>query len=187
MRTSKGKRYCTDRAALDQYRREIKFVQCPHCHQVGFLIGHGFLIGYAEKGNDLVVRGRRFFCSNRYRRKGCGRTFSVLLSDILLGFMVRVGTLSTFVQGVLSDMSRKAAWENASGGSFSLQSGYRLWQRLQHAQVHIRSFLNRERPPPESSETEPLNQMVEHLRTFFPPPACPFANFQTRFQVSLFG
>jgi hypothetical protein len=29
--------------------------------------------------------------------------------------------------------------------------------------------------------------MIEHLRIVFPSPACPFASFQTHFQVSLLG
>jgi hypothetical protein len=187
MRTSKGKKYCINESRLNQYRLALKLVFCPHCHQIGFLIGHGFLVGYAERGEELVIRGRRFFCSNRFRRQGCGRTFSVLISDVLLGFVVRASTLFAFLNGVALGLSRRASWLKVSDGKFSIQSGYRLWRKLQGSQAHIRTILNRERPPPDCVAAEPLIQMLDHLRSIFPSSACPFTSFQTHFQVSLFG
>jgi hypothetical protein len=71
----------------------LKLTPCSHCRQTGALIGHGLLRGYAERSSDVVVRGRRIFCSNRDQRPGCGRTFSVLLSTVPSGFMVRTLTL----------------------------------------------------------------------------------------------
>ncbi len=186
MRYPKGKRYFSNESELDQYRRGMKFVHCPHCGRVGFLIGHGFLVGYAEAGQEMVVRGRRFFCSNRYRRKGCGRTFSVVIADVLVGFMVRACTLFSFLQRVADGLSRKAAWERAAA-SFSLESGYRLWRRLSEAQTHIKAVLCRQRPPPYSPANEPLVQVLDHLLCVFPLSDCPFADFQSRFQTPLLG
>jgi len=186
MRYPKGKRYFSNESALDQYRREVKFVPCPHCGRMGFLIGHGFLFGYAEAGQEIVVRGRRFFCSNRYRRRGCGLTFSVLLADVLVGFVVRTYTLFAFLQGVADGLSRKAAWGRVAG-SFSLESGYRLWRRLSEAQTHIKAVLCRQRPPPYSTAAEPLVQVRDHLRYFFPTSDCLFTSFQRRFQTPLLG
>jgi hypothetical protein len=111
----------------------------------------------------------------------------VLLADVLLGFMVRTRTLWNYLQRVSNGMSRKAAWERAQS-AFSLESGYRLWQRLSKAQSRISSFLCRERPPPYSSVPDPLfHQMPAHLRIVFPSDACPFSSFQNRFQTPLLG
>jgi hypothetical protein len=38
----------------------------------GTLIGHGLLRGYAERSSEVVVRGRRVFCSNRGLRSTFG-------------------------------------------------------------------------------------------------------------------
>ncbi len=76
-------------AAMRRCRRESKLLACPHCRRIGWLIGHGFLRGYASNGRDQRLRGRRFFCSNRNRRRGCGRTCSVLLSIFLFRRTVR--------------------------------------------------------------------------------------------------
>ncbi len=187
MRTPKGKKYCSNEFELNQYRRELKCVYCPHCQRVGFLIGHGFLVGYEEKGDGFVIRGRRFFCSNRFRRQGCGRTFSVSIADVLLGFMVGASTLFAFLNGVALGESRRASWLKVCAGKFSIQTGYRLWSRLRGAQAHIRTTLNRERPPPDCMASEPLIKMLDHLRSIFPSSDCPLASFQAHFQVSLFG
>jgi hypothetical protein len=185
MRYPKGKRYCSTEAELHQYMLGLKLMPCPHCGRVGYIIGHGFLGGYSETGQEQVVRGRRFFCSNRHRRLGCGRTFSVLLADVLMGFMVRAHTLWNYLQGVLDGLSRKAAWERTAG-AFSLESGYRLWRKLQGAQAHIRALLHRRRPPPDSSAEEPLAQLSAHLLCVFPSD-CPFSSFQIHFQTPLLG
>lgn len=184
MRTPKGKQYCSSEAQLHQYLLGLAMVPCPHCRRIGYLIGHGFLRGYAENGQEQVIRGRRFFCSNRYRRRGCGGTFSVLLADMLRGFMVRARTLWRFLQGVSDGLSRKAAWEQAQE-AFSLQSGYRLWRKFNRAQTHIRAFLSRRCPAPASSSAEPMKQLLAHLKCAFPSETCPFAGFQSHFQHSL--
>src|SRR5690606_18555411 len=133
------------------------------CRQSGTLIGHGFLRGYAERGSGLVVRGRRIFCSNRGKRPGCGRTFSVKLGCVLSGFVVRTLTLWCFVQAVLGGLTLRAAWLVEAAGALSLSSGYRLWRRLSAAQSALRVRLCREAPAPASTAREPLAQLVQHL------------------------
>lgn len=98
--------------------------------------------------------------------------------------MVPATMLWGFLQGVRSGMSRKAAWEQVSGG-FTLDTGYRLWTRLKLGQGAIRSRLSRLRRPPRVENSEPIFQMIEHLRSIFPDPKCPIAAFHVRFQRSL--
>ncbi|MHC4717265.1 MAG: hypothetical protein ACYS5V_09865 [Planctomycetota bacterium] len=184
METPRTKRFCRSEAELEDARLGLKLLLCPHCGRVGFLISHGFAWGYAEAGPERVIRGRRFFCSNRYRRRGCGRTFSVLLADRLYGFVVGTRTLWQYLWAVFGGLSRKAAWAHV-GAAFSLESGYRLWQRLSQAQTHIRARLCRHGPPPACSATHPLAQLVAHLRGVFPAADCPFAHFQSHFQTPL--
>ncbi len=186
MRYPKGKKYLSTEAEQYQFLLGIKWILCPHCGRVGYLNGHGFLRGYAEDGQAMVMRGRRFFCSNRYRSQGCGGTFSVLLADMLVGFMVRTRTLFAFLKGVADGLSRKAAWESAAP-TFTLEGAYRLWRKLGEALPHIRTLLSRQRPPPASASAEPLVQMLEHLLGVFPSADCPFASFQAHFQVPLLG
>lgn len=156
-------RFARDEPALLGVLFGIKLVTCPHCRRCGALIGHGFLRGYAECGSEQVVRGRRFFCSNRSHRWGCGRTFSVALTTVLAGFVVRTLTLLSFAQAVLAGLTRRAAWLRETRGAFSLSSGYRLWHRLQAAQSALRARLSRETPAPACAAREPLAQLFAHF------------------------
>jgi len=181
MRTPKGKSYCSDIAQLNQYLKQIKFVPCPHCGLTGYLIGHGFVRGYSESGQAQHVRGRRFFCSNRYRRRGCGHTFSVLLASVMRRFTVRANTLWHYLQAVADGSNRKAAWQQAQVG-FSVQTGYRLLRMFERSQTHIRTLLCCIRPPPESDSQQPLIQLIQHFKASFYMDSCPLEGFQIRFQ-----
>lgn len=157
-------RFVKDEGALDETLLGIKLVCCPRCKLTGALIGHGLLRGYTEQGSQSVVRGRRYFCSNRGRRPGCGRTFSVKLKSILCGFVARTLTLWCFLQAVLGGLSRRAAWlEAGCAHGMSLSSGYRLWRRLCAAQSALRVRLCQQAPAPASAARDPLAQLVAHL------------------------
>jgi len=60
MRIPKDKKYCSSLVEADQYLESVKFVPCPHCAQIGCLIGHGFLKGYDSDSDEKVIRCRRF-------------------------------------------------------------------------------------------------------------------------------
>jgi hypothetical protein len=176
-----------------------KLVACPHCRRTGFLIGHGLLRGYAERSSDVVVRGRRVFCSNRGRRAGCGRTFCIALTSVLPGFLVRTLTLWRFIIVVLRGCTRRAGWLVVAGGALSLSSGYRLWQRFVAVQTTLRVRLCREVSAPASTARDPLAQLLAHLDLVVAAETAtqcawsqgadrqdPFSAFQQRFQRGLF-
>jgi hypothetical protein len=171
---------------MHQYLRCLKWKQCPVCGRVGFLIGHGFLKGYSATGQERVIRGRRFYCSNRYRKGGCGRTFSVLLSDMIRGYMVTATILWQFVQAVEKGLGINRAWRSAAK-EFSVDSGYRILRCLKMAQSRLRTMLCRIRPPPYCASKDPLLQLTAHLQTTFPLSSCPFISFQHHFQEPLLG
>lgn len=156
-------RFVRDERALADVMLDLKLTCCPHCRRTGALIGHGFLRGYSEQGSAVVVRGRRVFCSNRGQRPGCGRTFSVLLSAVLHGFVVRTLTLFRFANAVLKGLTRRAAWLSTLSRVLSRSSAYRLWQRLHEAQSALRTRLCGEAPAPACGAREPLAQLFAHM------------------------
>ena len=181
-------RFVRDETALTDVLLGIKLAACPHCRQTGALIGHGFLRGYAERGSERVVRGRRLFCSDRHLRPGCGRTFSVTLRTMMLGFVVRTLTLLGFARAVLGGLTRRAAWLAEAGGALSLSSGYRLWRRLCAAQSALRSRLSAGAPAPACTEREPLAQLLAHFAAVLGDrEADLFAAFQVHAQRGLFA
>jgi len=179
-------RFVRDTHALDEKLAQAKQLACPHCRRTGMLVGHGLLVGYAESSSERETRGRRLLCSARFRRSGCGRTFSVLLASVIAGFVVRTPTLSRLMASVVAGLSRKAAWERM-GVSLSLRSGYRLWQRLLAAQSHLRTTLSRLQPPPACADVRPMAQLSAHLRRAFGAADCVFATLQLTCQSGVFG
>lgn len=178
-------RYVSSVVEFEKYRTQLKFLPCPHCHCVGNLNGHGFLRGYGDRGSERVQRGWRIFCSNRHRRKGCGRTYSVLLANFLKRRTVTACRLWKFLDGILSGLSIKTAWEKIAS-PFSLECGYRLWKKFRSLQSQIRSLLCRKGDPKFSSSKNPLLQTLEHLRDVFSSSSCPISAFQFHFQTPFF-
>lgn len=164
---------------------DAKAMTCPHCGLYGTLNAHGWLRGYAEIGSGRVVRGRRWYCSNRFRRPGCGRTWSVLLSHVIAGFTVTTTTLARFVGAVVGGACRSAAWRGVQSG-MTLSSGYRLWRRIDRAQPALRTLLSRGSPPPASTSALPMAELVGHLNAALSSEECVLGHFQLRFQRGLF-
>ncbi len=184
MRNPKGLRHCSTEEELHQYQLSLKMKECPNCGQIGFLICHGFLRGYSTDGQEIVIRGHRYFCSDRFRKKGCGRTFSVLFPYHIRDFMVTASILWSFLIQIENGLNTKAAWETVAGG-FCVESGYRILKKLHIAQSRLRLFLCKERSPPFVDFKEPLLQLAAHFRTIFPLSSCPFSSFQIHFQEPL--
>ena len=61
----------------------IKSEQCPHCGKLYTLKSHGSLYGIDPVKPEVARRVLRFYCSNRYSNKGCGKTFSINFETII--------------------------------------------------------------------------------------------------------
>lgn len=185
--------FVRDRQTLDQLLARANQTACPLCRRVGTLVGHGLLMGYGESGSGREVRGRRFLCSARFRRSGCGRTFSILIASVIAGFTVRTPTLSALLDAVVGGITRKAAWERVQSvvserPRLSLRSGYRLWDRLVAAQSSIRTALCELALPPPASDERPIAHTLAHLRhALTAPTGCLLAAFQLTLQRTVFG
>ena len=173
--------YIRNRPELTRYCERIKNIPCPHCAMIGHLNRHGFLRGYAQEGHERIVRGRRFFCCNRGRRRGCGHTFSVLFAHLLRHLIVQTGRLWAFLLAICAGLSVQASCEK-NLSAFALQTGYRLWKRFLRSQTHLRTRLSRICAPPSSSAKKSFIHVIHHLRTAFPGARCPLAAFQERLQ-----
>ena len=181
-------KFVSDAAQLEEMRDRAKLRRCPHCRQVGAMNSHGFLRGNSIFGHSDMIRGRRFFCSNRGYRPGCGRTVSILLQTMIHTFTVTTASLVSFVSRILAGTSVRAAWLAAIAGTLSERSGYRLWKRLRQEVTHLRSQLLRRKAPAQSLATEPIGQVVEHIKECIPGlETDTFAAFQMDFQYGIFS
>ena len=165
----------------------LKQQRCPRCGQVETLNRHSILRGNdPAQASGQVVRGQRVFCSNRGQRGGCGKTFSIVLAEVLPRHTLTASLVWRWLVELLAGLSVKAAVEKLRL-PFALETAYRLRRRLQRGLDRVRTRLCREQSPPVSQQVLPLWQTVEHLRAVFPESACPAADFQLRFQHPLLG
>ena len=164
----------------------LKLTPCPHCKKAGALIRHGVLRGFDERSPQRkTVRARRIFCSNRHRRLGCGRTFSVWAAD-------KIRRLSVTTDGLWAFLKRAAAGSiaaaiRAADGPLSDRTWQRLWKRFDRGQSAIRTALFGQCPPPEPSIRSSTSSQAErrpaathvlvHLQ-------CPFPRSDRTFVVS---
>lgn len=165
----------------------LKQLSCPHCRQSETLNRHSILYG-----NDPFacakqrVRGQRVFCSNRGRRGGCGRAFSIFLADTLPRHTLTATVLWQWLIQKLAGLSEKAAAEKANL-PFALETVYQLGRKLRHGLDRLRTLLCRKQAPPASAQADPVLQSVEHLQNVFPRQECPPVAFQLHFQLPFVG
>ena len=180
-------KYYESEDAFERIHHELKQIPCPFCRLIGCLILHGFLSGYSDtNGTDKVRRGHRIFCSNRKRRKGCGRTCSILLARFITHMIVTAHTLWHFFKGVAVLGCKAKAMRSASMCA-SQSAPYNLWRRLRANVPHIRTTLLKITDPPHTASTIAEVQTILHLDHAFPGSPNPVIDFQFHFQTSLFA
>jgi hypothetical protein len=164
---------------------KLKFMACPHCHLSGCLILHGYLYGYSDRGNSRITRGHRIYCSNRYRKTGCGKTFSVLTAQMLPRFTVSAHSLWSFLANIKNGLSPACAFR-MTGCRMAPTAIYRLLKKFVVNQVRIRAMLSRIKDPPAAHTRVPAIQTILHLHHVFGQTACPITDFQCHFQTPFF-
>lgn len=182
-------RYYKSRHEFEQFHSGLKNTACPHCRTVGNLILHGFLKGFSDnpciESNKKIKRGHRVFCSNRGRRKGCGRTFSVLCSRFIENLFITAGNLWRFIKRVVRTDNIRQSFL-AIKSTLSISTAYYLWKRFISNQSRIRIRLKSlcNLPPDCRSGSTPPAETVSHLLFCFKHHPCPISAFQEQFQTA---
>jgi hypothetical protein len=158
----------------------LKQTPCPHCHVVGTLIRHGCLSGCDDSSPPRQTRrAQRVFCSNRHRRRGCGRTFSVWLAHKIRRLSLSTRRLWCFLQHAVTGSI--AAAVRIVDCHLSHRTFQRIWQRFLLSQSHIRTaLLQRCSPPdlPAPSWCSAAAHVLAHLQAAFANVDCPITSFQ---------
>lgn len=164
----------------------LKLTACPHCKRTGTLILHGYLSGYDLGAySQRVLKGRRIFCSNRHRKQGCGKTFSVFKADRLKRFAIQTSGLWLFLKNIARGINLSQAFRTL-GIALKTTSIYRLYNRIFLAQHKIRTLLLKRFPMPQNiKHKNPLIKTITHLELAFQGSADALAAFQSTFQSSL--
>lgn len=170
-------RYYSSEKSFASIRAGLKLMLCPHCKRQGTLVLNGHLCGYDDRGP--VKRGRRIFCNNRKRSRGCGKTFSFLLADWIRGFTIFAKYLATYLEKIKEGHNPHSA-ARACGLKMHISSVYRIHKRFVYNQSRIRTFLCRVKPPPAINTENPAIATINHLINIFP--HHPVTGFQQFFQ-----
>ena len=126
------------------------------------------------------------FCSNRGQRGGCGGTFSIFLAEVLPRHTVRATMLWKLLSQLLTEAGIKAVSETLRL-PFALETLYHLLHRLRRRLDALRCRLCRQHRAPDSSQSDPLRQTIEHLQAVFANQLCPVTEFQVFFQEPFLG
>lgn len=165
----------------------LKHTSCPHCHTVGALIRHGVLTGFDDANPPrIAIRARRVYCSNRHRRRGCGRTFSVRRAHTIRRLSLSTRTLWGFLRRAAVGTIAAAAGD--ADCPRSERTFQRIWRRFDRGQSAIRTALHSRGPPPavpaEPARRPAAAHVLAHLRATFPHDDCPIAAFQQAMRAS---
>jgi hypothetical protein len=163
----------------------LKQKSCPHCQKRGTLILHGYLCGYdLRRPGHRVLRGHRIFCSNRDCKQGCGKTFSILRSIVLKGFIIQSSHLWIFLRNISRLKNKRQAFTLLSG-FLSSTTIYRLYRRVFAQKSVIKRRLIRYDPFNSDKNTQnTLIEMILLIKAVFKSNRNPVSAFQVTFQTS---
>lgn len=128
--------------------------------------------------------GDAFFCSNRYAKSGCGRTFPIYWSDVIPSATLRTYQLLELLRAVASACSVQAAWHGLRT-PISLRGAHRWLASWKRATATIRSHLGRRADPPGKADGCPDPLSLHHLHAAFPQEVCAIAAYQDTFQRAI--
>jgi len=169
------------RAEIEAFLARLHCLCCPGCGAVGTLVRHGY-IRWFRSPEDNGIRAWRIHCKKRPDGSGCGCAPSVRLGDSIPRRCFDAKQLWAFIRALLKARSIKAAWELA-GIPMSLETGYRLYRRLNRCQSVLRTHLCARAPPPKIKAGVPLFQVLAHLKEVFGNHS-PIRAYQVHFQKS---
>lgn len=163
-------------------RLKIKAGGCPHCRCPSAVVAHG----YVKAASGDTPRGTRYFCSNRYSKGGCGRTFRVLWDTVIPRCSLQTPLILSLVRAVAGGPSIHRAWFS-SGLIVSISSAYRWMIRWRGLAAHIRAGLCLVVPPPGKVDAQGDPFTLNHLDAAFPKAPCAIAAFQLGLQTAITG
>lgn len=165
---------------INVYLRSLNTLVCPFCGATSTMVRHGYRY-WSISPEQSGIRAWRIHCKKRNGRGGCGRAPSLYLTDTILYHCFNTAQIWGFIEALKSKCSVKAAWESCTT-SLSLDTGYRLYKRINKCQSVLRTHLTSRGPPPKTEKAvAPLFQVFEHLKEVFGD-LCPPREYQSHFQ-----
>jgi hypothetical protein len=144
---------------------------------------HGYLRGYGEGSDCCAVRANRVYCSNKGKKKGCGKTFSQFHDGIIPGQRLKADTVWKFLSFILKGLSRAAAVLQTPSLADYPGRARRLWKQLILKLPELRANLHRVQKPPDYNGASHVIQTIAHLASVYPHSKCPVSEYIKSFGV----
>lgn len=153
--------YFDNMDTLQQFTMELDrhtdTLACKHCLNDGQFVSHGFVYKKHYNGDKRIV-GKRLFCSNRYRRTGCGRTLRLYLAEQIPKLAYSTIEVTLFLCALIGGASIQQAYLQATQTS-DARNAYRWLDRLERRLMNYRQHIKR-------STLSPAGQFLSHTRRF---------------------
>ncbi len=177
-------RFFDDFDSIHQFTRSLDYHQdklaCAHCLKNDQWVSHGVVY----KQRAIAVKapvGKRIFCSNRYGRSGCGRTFQLYVASEFPSFQYGAAHLFVFITSLLLNLTVSDAYHKATA-QFEPRNAWRWLKRLMRRLSEYRCFLKTrsgECSTPLVSKSGRLQCLLPTLaRLFTTLSHCPCASYQ---------
>jgi len=159
-------RYFKNIESIDSFSQSLDYrqntLQCKHCFKQNQFVSHGFV--YKQRSSVLREKvGKRIFCSNRYGRTGCGRTFRLSICEELSTLQYGATHLFIFLCALIANLSVSKAYEQATG-AYDQRNAWRWLNKLVYKLADYRTFLKRHTS---NTFSQPLSR-VKRLRILLP-------------------
>lgn len=123
-------------ASLDCHQDDL---ECTHCMKNGQFVSHGII--YKQRSSSLSEKvGKRLFCSNRYGRSGCGRTFQLYIASEIPTCRYGATHLFVFITALMTNVKIDESYHQATGQT-EPRNAWRWLERLMFKLSHYRTFL----------------------------------------------
>jgi len=138
------KRFYTDFDTINAFTLSLDFhrneLECAHCFKSDQFVSHGIIV--KQRSSTLLEKvGKRIFCSNRYGRSGCGRTFQLYVANEIPRFRYGATHLFIFITSLLAHLNIDEAYHQATGQT-ETRNAARWLSRLIRQLSEYRSYLN---------------------------------------------
>lgn len=165
-------RFFNDFETIDRFTLSLDYHQdvlsCHHCSQNNQFVSHGII--YKQRSIKVSEPvGKRLFCSNRYGRSGCGRTFQLYVANQIPQFHYGALPLLVFLTSLFAGFSITASYVKATG-QFETRHAWRWLSKLVSKLSHYRCVLNARTEnvlTPLISRTRRLQLLLPTLKSLF--------------------
>lgn len=122
--------------SLDYHKDKL---ECTHCSKNDQFISHGNV--YKQRSSAFAEKvGKRLFCSNRFGRTGCGRTFQLYVATEVPSFRYGAAELFVFITAILASKTIAEAYVQATNQT-ETRNAWRWLNRLMRKLSDYRTFL----------------------------------------------